>query len=140
MAKQFKNIDALASYIKSSCHPKALRKIGDKGIDIMKDVTTSQVDGMTGDIISCIDITSIDNDSVEIKWQDNGSWYSVITGNHFYAPYGLEGGYTWGEGHTPRNPVYKPATTLEETSKEKIEQEAPSEYKKYMRSKGFKVK
>lgn len=139
MAKQFSSIEALTSYIKS-CHMSALKEIGDDAVEIMKDVTQSQYDGETGQMIDCIGVTDVDNDSVRMAWQDNGDWYSVITGNHMYAPIAHEMGTVWGEGHTPREPVYKPATTLEETSTERIEQDAPNTYRKVMKSKGFDVR
>ena len=41
-------------------------------------------------------IVSVGREGVRIEFADNGHWHSVKTGEHFYALYGLEGGYTWG--------------------------------------------
>ena len=140
MSKTFSSVEELVSYIKNSCHQDVLKEIGEKSVDTMKDVTQNQYDGETGQMINCIDVVDINNDSVKMAWQDNGDWYSVINGNHMYAPIAHEMGTVWDKGHNPNNPKYKPATTLEETSTEIIEQDAPDTYRKVMRSKGFDVR
>ncbi|MGL4802042.1 MAG: hypothetical protein ACRC18_07225 [Cetobacterium sp.] len=140
MGKTFKSVDDLVGYIRRSCHPDALKEIGEKSVNTMKEVTQDQYDGETGQMIDCIDVVDIDSNSVKMAWQDNGDWYSVLNGNHMYAPIAHEMGKVWGEGHNPKNPVYKPATTLEETSTEIIEGDAPNTYRKVMRSKGFDVR
>lgn len=138
MAKEFDSISSLMSYV-NSCGYDAMKEIGEKGVEVMRDVTQSQVDGETGDMLRCIDVTRISKDELEIKWQDNGGWHSVINGNHMYAPIAHEMGKVWGKGHSYRNPVYKPKTSLEETSSRIMESEAPQVYKKVMKSKGFDV-
>lgn len=139
MAKQFKSINALVSYIKSSCHPDALKEIGEDGNNVMREVTQDQYEGETGQMIDCIDYDVYENFLV-MAWKDSGDWYSAITGDHMYAPIAHEMGKVWDKGHRPGNPTYKPATTLEETSADIIDREAPHTYKKVMRSKGFDVK
>ena len=40
---KFKSIDALVSYMKNSCHPDALEKIGDEGVDEVKQIVQEEV-------------------------------------------------------------------------------------------------
>ena len=53
----------------------------------------------TGDLRLSPTIVSVGMDGVRIEFADNGKWHSLAgrnKGQHFYALYGLEGGYTWG--------------------------------------------
>lgn len=145
MAKKFSSVEDLASYIKKSCHKDILDKISEDGIETMKEVTQDQVKGWTGDVIECIDETSRTNRSVELTWQDNGSWHSLSSktkGKHMYAIWALENGtvWDWSAGSTEDNPIYKPPTTLEDTSTDIIERDSKETYVKVMRQKGFDVK
>lgn len=143
--KSFSSIDDLANYIKNSCYKDIIEEVKTDGIKTMKEVTEDQVEGITGDVIECIGVIEESNSSVTMGWQDNGGWYSLAAktkGDHMYAPWALEHGKVWdfSAGSTPENPIYKEATTLEETSTEIIEKDTEITYKKIMRQKGFNIK
>ena len=59
-----------------------------------------------------------------------------------YAPWALEHGKVWdfSSGSSPQSPIYKRATTLEETSTEIIEKDSKDISRKILRKKGFDVK
>lgn len=143
MARKFSSLEGVISYIKNTCHEEALREISEKSIETMQEVTKEQVTGDTGDIINCIGVTNIDNNSVLIEWQDKGDWFSVAKdtyGQHMYAPWALENGKTFAPGKPMFSGFYKEPTTLALTSKEIIEKDAPDTYRSVMKSKGFKVR
>ena len=94
---KFKSIDALVSYIENSCHPDALEKIGDEGVDEVKQIVQEEVyDAYTpveykryDEVFNSVRVTEIDNNHVTIELEDNGHWTSV-KGRHMYAVAGLE--------------------------------------------------
>ena len=145
MAKRFNSLDDVISYIKTSCNPDIIDEIEREGLKTMEDVTRDQVDGWSGDIFQSVGTNIKTNDSLELSWRDNGRWYSLAEktkGNHMYAPWALEHGKVWdfSAGSSPKNPIYKKPTTLEETSTEIIEKDSKEITKKILRRKGFKVK
>ena len=145
MAKRFNSLDDVISYIKTSCNPDIIDEIEREGLKTMEDVTRDQVDGWSGDIFQSVGTNIKTNDSLELSWRDNGGWYSLAEktkGNHMYAPWALEHGKVWdfSAGSSPKNPIYKKPTTLEETSTEIIEKDSKEITKKILRRKGFKVK
>lgn len=145
MAKKFNSIEDVAKYIKSTCNPEIIDKIEESGIETMEEVTREQVDGWNGDIFKCVGTNSKTNDSLELAWQDTGGWFSLAEktkGDHMYAPWALEHGKVWdfSKGSSPDNPIYKPATTLEETSTEIIEKDSEEISRKVLKQKGFDVR
>ena len=145
MAKKFSSLEAVVSYIKNSCNPEIIDEIEREGLKTMEDVTRDQVDGWSGDIFQSVGTNIKTNDSLELSWQDNGGWYSLsekTKGDHMYAPWALEHGKVWdfSAGSSPKNPIYKKPTTLEETSTEIIEKDSEDITRKILRRKGFDVK
>ena len=145
MTKKFSSIDEIASYIKNSCNPDIIDEIEREGLKTMEDVTNQQVAGWSRDIFQSIGTNIKTNDSLELSWQDNGGWHSLASktrDNHMYAPWALEHGKVWdfSAGSTPKNPIYKKPTTLEETSAERIEKDSEDITRKILRRKGFDVK
>ena len=145
MAKKFNSLDDVVNYKKRSCNPDIIDEIEREGLKTMEDVTRDQVDGWSGDIFQSVGTNIKTNDSLELSWRDNGRWYSLAEktkGNHMYAPWALEHGKVWdfSAGSSPKNPIYKKPTTLEETSTDIIEKDSEDITRKILRRKGFKVK
>ena len=144
MAKKFNSLDDVIKYIKNSCNPDIIDEIEREGLKTMEDVTRDQVSGWSGDIFESIGTNIKTNDSLELSWQDKGGWYSLAEktkGDHMYAPWALEHGKVWdfSSGSTPDNPIYKKATTLEDTSTEIIERDSEEITRKVLKRKGFSV-
>lgn len=136
----FNSVNALEKYIKNAVS-KSMKDAGDETENIMREEIQTQVyDGYkdnpyrTGQLMDSIGITKITDDSVEVSWQDNGDWNSLINGNHMYVIHGLEMGKTWGEGG------YRPQTNLVETSNERVKTEIPDTIKKSLKGQGVPVK
>lgn len=145
MARKFSSLNEAVAYIRNTCIEESLEKIGETGVEIMKVVTDEQVEGSTGDVLNCIGISDITNDTISLEWQDRGNWFSLANstyGNHMYAPWSLENGKVWdvSGGSSPYNPIYKAPTTLAITSAELIQKESKSICSSVFKSKGFKVK
>lgn len=145
MAKKFNSLEDVIGYIKNSCNPDIIDEVEREGLKTMEDVTRNQVDGWSKDIFKSIGTNVKTNDSLELSWQDTGGWYSLsekTKGKHMYAPWALEHGKVWdfSAGSTPDNPIYKEATTLEETSTEIIEKDSKDIARKVLKRKGFDVK
>ena len=144
MAKKFNSLDDVIKYIKNSCNPDIIDEIEREGLKTMEDVTRDQVSGWSGDIFEVVGTNIKTNDFLELSWQDKGGWYSLAEktkGNHMYAPWALEHGKVWdfSAGSTPDNPIYKKATTLEDTSTEIIERDSEEITRKVLKRKGFSV-
>ena len=144
MAKKFNSLEDVVSYIKNSCNPEIIDEIEREGLKTMEDVTRSQVKGWNEAIFQSIGTNIKTNDSLELSWQDNGGWYSLSPktfGNRMYAPWALEHGKVWdfSAGSSPKNPIYKNPTTLEETSTEIIEKDSKEITRKILKRKGFGI-
>ena len=145
MAKKFNSLEDVARYIKNNCSPDIMDEIERQGTKTMIDVTRDQVDGWSGDIFEVIGTNRKTNDSLELAWQNTGGWYSLASktlGDPMYAPWALEHGKVWdfSRGSSPKYPIYKKPTTLEETSTNIIEEDSKEISKKILRQKGFKVR
>ena len=81
----------------------------------------------TTDILKCIKPTEINKNFIEITWTDSGNWESY-SGNHFYAPKGLEFNTTYGVGG------YRPKTNFVELSFNKMDDEVPNVFKQAMKN------
>lgn len=140
--KSFNSLESLSLYIKNQCFEEIINEVGKKTEETMKEVTESQVQGDTGDIINCIGITEQSNDSVTVAWQDNGNWFSESSktkGQHMYAPWALENGKTFEIGKPMFKGHYHEKTTLVETSKEIMTKESVDIARRILSRKGFKV-
>lgn len=146
MAKTFKSIEELTRHIKKNCHSSITKKIGEETETLMKDIIQEEVYDAydpntyerTKDLVNATKITHMEDESVEVAITDTGRWTS-IDGSHFYAPYGLESGKTWGKGYTPEEPKYRPQTHIQERTDEESEELSVEIYKKEMKKKGFDV-
>lgn len=147
MAKTFKSIEELARHIKKNCHSSITKKIGEETENLMKEIIQEEVYDnydtniykRTKDLINATKVTHIEDESVEVAITDTGSWTSKSTKEHFYAPYGLESGKTWGKGYTPEEPKYRPQTHIQERTDKESEELSVEIYKKEMKKKGFDV-
>lgn len=72
------------------------------------------------------EINHADITGMETEFKDNGGWFSVYSGDHFFALEGLEGGHTWGRG----------ATNIYDSSVERCYSEAVDFYFRTMKSLG----
>lgn len=142
MARTFSSIDEVSKFIKTRCYSQILDEVADETESVMKEVTEDQVQGSTGDMINCIGETERSNDSVTVAWQDNGNWFSLSEktyGDHMYAPFALENGYTFEIGKPMFSGFYHEKTTLEETSKKIMADKSVEIARRILNKNGFKV-
>lgn len=119
-----------------------LHDVGNETEKVMKEVTESQVQGDTGDMINCIGITEQTNNSITVAWQDNGGWFSLsdkTLGQHMYAPWALENGKTFEIGMPMFSGFYHEETTLEETSAKEMEKKSVEIARNILSRNGFKA-
>lgn len=138
---EFNSLEEMIEYIEKA-QTSSIEDVGEKMIDIMKEETDRQVYkaytpipvskggyGRTNDLMKSIGIVERTKNSISTEWQPNGNWYSVITGNRFYAIRGLEGGHTWG----------RQGTDLLVTSYVRMDDEVPNVFRNAMKSKGIPI-
>ena len=132
----FNSVEEAEAYIEKQLQG-ACQSVADEMVDIAKRETQAQTQrgkgapsyANTGNVINCIDATKISTKEVEITWQDNGGWYSIITGEPFYAPWALENGYTWNVG----------ATNFVDSSFSQIQSSIPPLLISYLRARGIPI-
>lgn len=83
----------------------------------------------TGQLLNTPQIISADSNGMATEFVDNGDWFSVYTGEHFFALEGLEGGTTWGRG----------ATTIHPTSVARCQAQIPDYYARCLRAFGIPI-
>lgn len=83
----------------------------------------------TGQLLNTPQIILADSSGMTTEFVDNGDWFSVYTGEHFFALEGLEGGTTWGRG----------ATTIHPTSVARCQAQIPDYYARCMRAFGIPI-
>lgn len=86
----------------------------------------------TGDLKKTPTKISADRNGMHTEFADNGGWYSLVgatKGQHFFAMYGLEGGYSWG----------RDATTIHPDSKLRCYAEIPKTYRECMKAFGIPI-
>lgn len=71
-----------------------------KGYSARPSIYKYPFQGSTGMTAASITITSESSSGMSVEFLDRGGWYSVMTGQHFWAIEGLEGGSTWGRPKT----------------------------------------
>lgn len=128
---EFGSLEELKAYVES-CIAKSMSECAKEQKKIMEEVTREQVGGISGDMFNSPQITNVTKDSCETEFMDNGGWTSLVgknKGNHFFAMYGLEGGYTWNRG----------ATSLMDTSSHRIESQIPLVYLRIMLGLGIPI-
>ena len=132
----FNSVEEAEAYIKKQLQG-ACEYVADEMVDIAKRETQAQTQRgkgepfyvNTGNVINCIDATKVDLKEVEITWQDNGGWYSVITGEPFYAPWALEYGTVW----------YQSSTNFVDSSFDRIQSTIPPLLASYLRARGIPI-
>ena len=129
----FGSIDEVTAYVKSAI-ASSMGEVAEEMVRIAQQETASQTGNgtwysNTGQIISCIQPTMISSNGAEITWTDSGGWFSVFTGEHFYAPAGREHGTTWGVS----------ASNFVDVSFGQIEDEIPNLFVALLRSKGIPI-
>ena len=141
---KFKSLNDALKYIEEA-KADSMKVLGECVEDIMMEEIDEQVYNAynprhyerTDQLFNSVGITNITDDRVEVSWQDNGDWYSIIKRNrneqpdHMYVIHGHEMGKVWGRENEP--------TTLVETSTERARKETPDELIKFLRSKGIKA-
>ena len=141
---KFKSLNDALKYIEEA-KADSMKVLGECVEDIMMEEIDEQVYNAyspkyyerTDQLFNSVGITNITDDRVEVSWQDNGDWYSIIKRNrneepdHMYVIHGHEMGKVWGRMNKP--------TTLVETSTERARKETPDELIKFLRSKGIKA-
>ena len=141
---KFKSLNDALKYIEEA-KADGMKELGECVEEIMKEEIEEQVYNAyspkhyerTDQLFNSVGITNITDDRVEVSWQDNGDWYSIIKRNrneepdHMYVIHGHEMGKVWGRMNKP--------TTLVETSTERARKETPDELIKFLRSKGIKA-
>lgn len=75
----FSSIEECIAYIEESISA-CMREISFEIKKIMDDITRQQVRGWSGDIFSSV-IANNDSSSASAGFENNGGWYSLITGN-----------------------------------------------------------
>lgn len=133
----FNSLNALMDYINNAT-ASSMKEVGEELEDVFKDSIDEEVYDAydpkyykrTNQLKDMVEITNINNDSVEVSITHTGGHISYIKGTRFYVPYGLEGGHTWGRG----------ATDIEENAMNKAEKRIPDTYKDAMKSKGIPIK
>lgn len=142
MAKTFSSIEDVSSFIKRKCYQQILNDVGRETEKVMKEVTENQVQGNSGDMINCIGETERTNDSITLAWQDNGGWFSLADktyGEHWYAPWSLENGYTFEIGKPMFDGYYHEKTTLEKTSADLMRDKSVEIARNILSRNGFRV-
>ena len=132
----FNSVEEAEAYIEKQLQG-ACQSVADEMVDIAKRETQAQTQrgkgapfyANTGNVINCIDATKISTKEVEITWQDNGGWYSVITGEPFYAPWALENGTVW----------YQSSTNFVDSSFSRIQSDIPPLLVSYLRARGIPI-
>lgn len=142
MARTFSSINEVSAFIKNRCFEQILNDVGRETEKVMKDVTESQVEGDSGDIINCIGITEQTNNTITVAWKDNGGWFSLADktyGEHMYAPWALENGYTFEIGKPMFSGYYHEQTTLEESSADLMREKSVKIARNILSRNGFRV-
>lgn len=129
----FSSLDEVIAYVENAI-ASSTSEMADRMVEIAQQETRRQTQNgtwyqNTGAIVSCIQPTTVSSDTAEITWTDSGGWYSVYTGEHFYAPYGREMGTSWGVS----------ASNFVDASFSQIEQEIPNLFVSLMRAKGIPI-
>ena len=141
---KFKSLNDALKYIEKA-KADSMKELGECVEDIMKEEIKEQVYEAykpeyyrrTNELRDSPKVTKILDDRVEISWQDNGNWYSIIKRakgeepDHMYVIHGHEMGKVWGRMNKP--------TTLVKTSTERARKETPDELIKILGSKGIKA-
>lgn len=124
----FSSVEECIAYIESAiadCMPLLSKEIK----IIMDDVTRQQVRGWSNQIFSSV-MPKSDSMSAEASFEDNGHWYSLITGESVGNPIKfLESGATWGRG----------ASNIMSTATSRAESEIPRKFLMFMRAKGIPI-
>ena len=124
----FSSVEECIAYIESAiadCMPLLSKEIK----IIMDDVTRQQVRGWSNQIFSSV-MPKSDSMSAEASFEDNGHWYSLITGESVGNPIKfLESGATWGRG----------ASNIMSVAMAKAESEIPQRFLELMRAKGIPI-
>lgn len=100
-----------------------------KGYSYSESIFPYPFQGSTGDTKKTPTIISTGQNGFVVELVDNGSWYSVLTGEHYFSILALESGTTWNRGKT--NIMDKWRTWNSSV--------VPNKYKSYMNSFGVPV-
>ncbi|MGL5191671.1 MAG: hypothetical protein ACRC7S_18680 [Cetobacterium sp.] len=139
----FSSLEAIMKHIEKATTD-SMKEVGEELEDVFKDAIDEEVydayDPVEYDRTyqlrdEMVEITNLGKDNVEVSITHTGDHISYIKGTRFYVPFGLEGGYTWGD-----RGVNRPATDIEGNAIIKAEDRVPDVYKKSMRSKGIPIK
>lgn len=96
----FGSLEEMVAHIKV-CNGVASKEMADKSKEEAAKIIESELmgwQGSTGDTAKTPTTVSASSSMMEVELKDNGGWFSVITGEHFFSIDGLEGGTTWGRG------------------------------------------
>lgn len=92
--------------------------------------TSEDWGGRTGALRLSPTIVSVGANGVKVEFADNGNWTSWSTGKHFYALYGLEGGYTRGR---------PPSNIMREVTSGSFQSGIADEYQDTMKAQGIPI-
>lgn len=109
----FGSIEEVEAYLKK-CMASASQVMAEETKDSARNIISSQLigygarpsgypfdyQGSTGATQNTPTTVMASATGMEVELQDNGGWYSVMTGGHFFSLDGLESGSTWGRGAT----------------------------------------
>lgn len=133
--------EELERVIKELVH-QSFPMVANEMIDVMLDEIKNQIyddhepkyyQPRTGQLQDSPQIVDISYDTIEVEYQDNGGWSSVITGEPFFPLEGFEVGSVW----APHGKFYK--TNLMEEALRRCEEVATKKIKEYLRSQGIDV-
>ena len=136
----FKSLNDLMRYVNKATAD-SMPEVGKELEEIMKEEIQTQVYdaydpstyARTKQLLNSVETTSVNDNSVEVSWRDNGDWTSYA-GKHMYVIHGLEMGKTYGRGG------YRPSTDLVGESTRRAKNEIPDKYKSEMRNRGIPIK
>lgn len=130
----FHSLSVLKRYVEKASS-KALTEVGKEVEKTLKETIQNEVYNSYSPTTYVRTNKLIDNIVIERNGNNvqvvlkNGGWYSVITGEPFYALWGLESGSTWGRG----------STNVVDAVNEKCSSLIPQTYYKAMRGNGIPI-
>ncbi len=142
----FDNLDQVVAYIQKTVTDE-LPALGEEMRKIMHETLMMETGyeeripnmyDRTGGMENICEYEQIGDKEIDGVFRDNGKWVNKH-GSHYFPLNRWEEGTVWAPGYSDTNPVFYPATNIEEDARNEIDVKIPLELKEKLRIRGLNV-